>query len=381
MSKQTLVIVMIIGVLSAGVGWLARSQISPKTPPPDHSDTAVERARWEDLESKSNAVVANVAKVRAENDRLRRTLREQRAIASRAAARPEKGLPEDPDPAGSGNNWERLSVSLAAWLQVEDSMVRDGYRQLTPSEEAQQREVMVALTAAVEKAHEISDYPIFDDQIFPNLAVALFGSFLDLNDDQATQIEERARRLVRDAAAELDPARALPVERAGGRQDLVVGLLEAARKILQEDQQSQWPLVANAITSVLGGPQRRIETGIDEWDDGRLAEFITGEWQRTFTVSEDKSLSLREYALDYERGVRELLAENGQSPDSSGPLTWEDKKAFERAMLDLQISIESQVITLLDDEQVAALPDAVPVVLIFKNGGDQSIIERNAPSF
>ncbi len=92
-------------------------------------------------------------------------------------------------------------------------------------------------------------------------------------------------------------------------------------------------------------------------------------------------LILAPFGSDYERGVRELLAENGQSPDSSGPLTWEDKKAFERAMLDLQISIESQVITLLDDEQVAALPDAVPVVLIFKNGGDQSIIERNAPSF
>ena len=407
MSKQTLVTVIIIGVLSAGGGWLVGSQTSPETPAPALPETGsslvqedtVERryqdtvrSRYQDLEAKLNAAVAKVEKLRAENDRLAQELREREASAPRVVERsdvsvpsdvtvpPDVTVPEAPDPAGNGIDWERLSTTLANWVQVRDAVARDG-RQLTQSEEAQRTEMFAALSRAAEKAHEISDHPIFDDEIFPDLAVTLFGSFLDLSEDQVTQIEERARQLVHDAAAALDPARALPVERAAVRQDLVGGLLEAAWESLEPDQQSEWPRVADEISSVLGGRQRRVETGIQDWDDGRLAESITGEWQRTFNVREDQSPSLREYALDYGRRSRDLLAEYGQTPDSSRPLTEDDQRAFERAMLDLQISIESQVVTLLDAEQVAALADAVPILLIFNYGSDGFISERAGPSF
>jgi len=386
MGKRVTTTIAVIIVLSAGLGWMLHSHLVTSEslqwtgPVSQGEDSEPARYRRE-IEARLTAIAGEVGRLRAENEELKQALQEQAALTVHASRQDPVVREQDPLLEPQRIDWDGLKSSLAAWLNVEASLVQEGNRRLTASEREIREAFYASFRRTVQQAHAITAYPIFHEDVFPDLAVSLCGPLLGLDDSQAAQLEEAARHLVFTTAAELQPEHALPLERALAREDMITELLAATEAILKPEQQTAWQLAVNAVPGLLGGSQRRVEKDIEGWDDTQLVDFIAREWRYTYKVNEAQAPQLKEYALVYGRHVRELLQEQGKRTAENGSHIPDDNKALNRAMLDLQISMENQVRTLLDPEQETTLASAGPVILVFGYRMMESVTVRKAPSF
>ena len=186
---------------------------------------------------KVSIATARGDRIAAENETLRTQLDALTRVTSVEEPTIEPGAENVEDLAAESKlDWESVAKAIAGASEV----LQKDYRARTPAEGAKIAALYARLLELSATAKTLSERPLLQPGFLTDLASAVFGGTLDLDDAQRTEL----RDLTSEIEAGLPKEDELtPIERYRLRSDIVAHLHDGLEAILDEDQLTAWPKV------------------------------------------------------------------------------------------------------------------------------------------
>jgi RNA polymerase sigma-70 factor, ECF subfamily len=369
MTKSVFAGALAVGLVSLGAGlWIGRSTLRADGASATSPMVRGNEKTFEELERMKADLARAVARAeRAETER------DRAARALREAAGGDAPLPaSNVEPAAAARgprsdasiDWSAFAKLFASNLDVIRLAV-EGDHDLTPEQRSRLLALQMELSKVSERALEISRTPIFDREIFSDLARSLFEKPLGLSQAQADELARAGRALVDGELSHFDPNTASPAELWAARSRLRSGLEAALHDVVDDDQRSSVDDVWKVASHVLEGSETVVELGI-------AADNLPGEvvknWNRAYDFTPDQSDAVDGVATTYVGEAESLLRRFGQVGSDVARLSTADAARLDDELLRLQFRMERELDPFLTPPQREQMRLRPPVVIFFRAG-------------
>ena len=351
-------------VLIAGLGLWMVSGLDEASPP--NQLTAKETPEYLSLRATFERVASNLEETRRERDRLASLTRQlEDKLASLES---ESGVAAGPESEGAGLtaassastiNWSEFSTLVAENL---DLLARR-YGDLTDEEKAALGLLRGELMKISAKAKTLWKAPLFNEQIFSGLALALFEGSLELEPEQSKAIAELARSITEGLPEDLGELTAL--DKYDLRNLMAGDLWLGVEEILTAEQLERWVPIRD-YSEELFRYGARLEVGVNIGPE----TFLNNWFGNSLSVP-PASLprgEMKPFAAAYAEESKALLERYGRTNDDLRSLSTADRVRLKQEMLELQERFQERVLPFLNEEQRTELLTREPVIVDFRFG-------------
>ena len=359
-------------VIGGLVGWTVKPEPAPRhrVPPPDaRSEDGVRLSELEEslkrVRDEQGALLESERRLDAENASLRRQVAalEEEQLAERET------LEIDSDPAALPRiDWRGLARMVAANAHL----LQKDRSDLTPADDAKLSALYGKIAALSAAAKSLHDNPLWSPGFLTDLAAAVHGGALGLDDEQAAALRELTQSIELELPGVDEQLPSL--ERFQIRSAVSEGLHAGIQDLLTEDQLEAWPKIQEFSRRLLAHGSR-MDVGTETRPDGLLDNWLSNA-VRPGEVELDKE-RLRPLAERFRSEAMALLERHGLAEiENFKSATPEQIAAYENELIDIQLRFENNFSAQLPAELQRRFQSRHPVIVRFRPGRSMSVVAR-----
>ena len=303
------------------------------------------------------------------------------AIEMPPTAAPSSGRAKDtasPEQTRARIDWSRFTEMLANDRELFAKAASDATPELTAAERATATAFIGEFMRLAELARGASPTPSIDPDIFSEFAVAFFDSALPPGETHRTALREQAASELRAALAEVDVARALPVQLRVLRGRVSDRVGEWVTKRAGETHAPAIKELLALLPSFMGGGDYQLlEVGVGApraADQPSAGDQIVLVWQRSFGLTDGELPTARDAADVLVQGAVDELRRRGLDSEDT-IISAETHLELDRHMRELQLQAEAKLAPLLSNAQVEKGRGSGPVLMRFLWGSSAELSE------
>lgn len=264
---------------------------------------------------------------------------------------------------GSGIDWDRFADLFADSVELVAG-TRD-MNSLPPEKRTRMVTLLTEYMRIATAARARSDQPFFDRTILTEYVEAVFGNSLGLSETARERLRRRTADVLAETLGELDPRRGHPLRILRARRRMVRGITAAVEEQVDPEMRDRFESVRTIARLMMSGDHEVVGIGIrDETRRDHQVERILELWKRTFGLDESQLATVRPAAERLLQDGADALRSRGLDREDAAP-TAAEQADLDEAYATSQLRAESSFQRLLSESQRQAVARSLPVLITF----------------